>query len=93
MLVNDSNQILSRPCDTGIVLNTKRIIENSPLTEKTASLHSLGIFLYQLVLTGNIIELVKTKSSEHFIKPNLPNSVRNYILFRDSSYYFSIKLI
>lgn len=46
MMVNDSNQSLSRPQDTGIVLNTKRIIENSPLIEKTASLHSLGIFLY-----------------------------------------------
>lgn len=46
MLVDDSIQILPRPQDTGTILSTKRIIENSPLTEKTASLHSLGIFLY-----------------------------------------------
>lgn len=44
--MNDSNQILSRPQDTDMILNTKRLMENAPLAEKTASLHSLGICFY-----------------------------------------------
>lgn len=45
VLVNDSNQSLCRPQHTDTILTLKRI-ENSPLAEKTASFHSLGIFLY-----------------------------------------------
>lgn len=74
MLMNHPNQILSRPQSIDTLLNIK-IMKNSPLTKKTTSVCSLGIcsWLGYVSVGGRQCRyywVAKTKSSEHFIKPN-----------------------
>lgn len=77
MLVNYSKQIL-------LVLKALTQFEykknngNLPLTEKTASLCSLGVHLY-IGVSDDIIggQKQNKRSSEHFIKGNLLSLIRN----------------